>query len=538
MVVVDEDNVQKALFEIGQGSSIIQAAKRHSVSTRTLRRRLHGAKSRVEAHSKEMKFSMKQQDSMADLVILHKLLGRKFTHNDIGELARDLAVKTGVYPPRGLSWVVNFVRRYKEPISTLDGRHVAVAKYQPPTETVEATTTPAAPATESPANGDQPESSYPKFVEFKDSPAIGLIRPENRYSADLLALVESANRQNMTTGTPNHESVQNDTSVVHAWASVIECVSSTGRAISPFLGITGNYLEEEWYPRNNEFMSDWVFSASKKGWDTEELCLLWLKRVFIPQTTTEIEDAPRLLVLDAEGKFINYEFLFTCATHRIRLLFLVSKPNHLVTPVEATIFSKLRAGYTQAMPTAGGVKRNSRVNTARYLYCYSQARRQALTPSNILAGWANADSWTICIRKPFVPKPDPPPPPPQPLQDPAAQTFTAPQSSCEFYEVLNTLPCSKLILPYEWVYLSKVAEVIDKYANQRALELSLAKSSEQRRREEEENPDEQNEQHEDEIDEDDEDFEELEALENDRQQKRQRTSASGDFEIVDLDTTP
>jgi hypothetical protein len=115
-----------------------------------------------------------------------------------------------------------------------------------------------------------------------------------------------------------HQSPEN-----RVWASIIECVSASGKKLRPAVIFKGKNLQSTWFPST---IPDWLFATSENGWTSNAIGAEWLERVFLPGTKP-VGDRWRMLILDGHGSHINLEFLWTCKQNKVYLLFL---PAHSV----------------------------------------------------------------------------------------------------------------------------------------------------------------------------------------------------------------
>lgn len=66
-----------------------------------------------------------------------------------------------------------------------------------------------------------------------------------------------------------------------------------------------------------DFLSNWGFITSSKGWTSDDIGLAWLKEIFIPATKTDMPNEKRLLILDGHGSHATLDFMRICFGNRI-----------------------------------------------------------------------------------------------------------------------------------------------------------------------------------------------------------------------------
>ena len=88
------------------------------------------------------------------------------------------------------------------------------------------------------------------------------------------------------------------------WVSLIECISSDGRVLSPYVIFKAKVLNKAWY---NEFRKDGggTCAISDRGWTDDELCLEWFKIVFEPESLKVQKGEYRMLLFDGHGSHLT-----------------------------------------------------------------------------------------------------------------------------------------------------------------------------------------------------------------------------------------
>ena len=63
--------------------------------------------------------------------------------------------------------------------------------------------------------------------------------------------------------------------------TVIESIQATGHLLPPLIIFKGRMLQESWY---TGLLVNWMIGVSDNGWTTDEIGLIWLKKLFGPYT--------------------------------------------------------------------------------------------------------------------------------------------------------------------------------------------------------------------------------------------------------------
>jgi len=118
----------------------------------------------------------------------------------------------------------------------------------------------------------------------------------------------------------------------------------------------------------------------------DDLALHWLKEVFDPNTRRRTVGTHRLLILDGHGSHVTPEFDKYCTENCIVALQMPPHSSHLLQPLDVGCFSPLKTTYGRKVQEKmlGGI---NNIDKQDFLVLYLEARRQALSPSNIRSGF-------------------------------------------------------------------------------------------------------------------------------------------------------
>ncbi|KJZ68588.1 hypothetical protein HIM_12021 [Hirsutella minnesotensis 3608] len=168
------------------------------------------------------------------------------------------------------------------------------------------------------------------------------------------------------------------------WVTVIESVNCRGWALPAKVIFQGKLHQASWYEAG--VPADWHIGVSEKGWTSDDLALHWLKEVFDPNTRRRAVGTHRLLILDGHGSHVAPEFDKYCTTNSIVVLLMPAHSSHILQPLDVGCFSPLKTIYgrkVQEKMLAG----THHIDKQDFLPIYLEARRQALSPSNIRSGF-------------------------------------------------------------------------------------------------------------------------------------------------------
>jgi hypothetical protein len=76
-------------------------------------------------------------------------------------------------------------------------------------------------------------------------------------------------------------------------------------------------LQESWY---TGLPSNWMIGVSDNGWTTDEIGLIWLKKIFGLYTQDRTVGKYRFLILDGHGSYVTADFDQYCSANLIIVL--------------------------------------------------------------------------------------------------------------------------------------------------------------------------------------------------------------------------
>jgi hypothetical protein len=370
-----EDDLILATKDVENGKSIRSAAKEWGVPYPTLRGRIKGSETHSNAAESQQRLSRVQEDHLSNWVLTQEALGVPLTYSQIKEFAQRLLILKGDYKSLGKRWMQAFLRR--NPIlKTKRFRNID-------SQRVNGATIPI----------------IRSWFQLFSLPQIQAIKPENRWNMDESGIMEGFGANGLVVGSSERRSIQKKQPGSRAWTSFIECVSATGKALTPLVIFKGKSVQQQWFPKGLTLYQGWEFTATENTWTSDPTAIEWLEKVFLPQTdTTE----PRLLVLDGHGSHETTEFMYLCYQNNIHLLFLPPHTSHVLQPLDLSVFSPLKSHYRKEVGYLTLLTDSSPLGKQNFLDCYQKARKEALSAKNIKNGWKATGLWPKSMAKPLM----------------------------------------------------------------------------------------------------------------------------------------
>jgi 4-hydroxybenzoate polyprenyltransferase len=250
-------------------------------------------------------------------------------------------------------------------------------------------------------NGATTEIIKPWFQKL-EVPAIKVIKPENRWNMDEAGIMEGQGENGLVVGSAQKRFIQKKQPGGRTWTSFIECISALGHTLLPLVIYKGKSVQQQWFGLELKDYKGWKFHATDNGWTTDATALEWLLTVFIPQSAPRDPKDHRLLILDGHGSHETTEFMWECFKHNIHLLFLPAYTSHVLQPLDLSIFSPLKRAYRYYLGLLALMNDSTPIGKRNFLECYKKARIDAITPTNIKAGWSASGLWPVRMSKPLM----------------------------------------------------------------------------------------------------------------------------------------
>lgn len=225
--------------------------------------------------------------------------------------------------------------------------------------------------------------------------------PQYRYNMDETGIMEGKEDNGIVLGSTDDNFAPFKVPGGRGWSSILEGVNALGFALPPLDIFKGLTVQHQLFPENLDDFESWHFTASKKGWASEEIGLEWLRRIFIPLTKPE-KPQKRLLIVDGHGSHETLDFVWLCYINDINILYLPAHCAHLLQPLDLTVFPVLKRAYRSEVQKLVRITDDSPLGKAFFLKCYLKARKEAMNPVTIRAGWKSSGMWPVAMAKPLM----------------------------------------------------------------------------------------------------------------------------------------
>lgn len=171
------------------------------------------------------------------------------------------------------------------------------------------------------------------------------------------------------------------------WATAIECVSSDGFVVPPFLIVQGKTHLASWYTET-DLPPDWIIKTSPNGWTDNDTALEWIEH-FHKSTERRRKGVYRMVVLDGHESHLAALFEDFCEAHNIITLCLPPHSSHLTQPLDVGCFSVLKRLYGRQLETY--IKAYvTHITKTEFLIAFKAAHLRTFSNENIKAGFRGA----------------------------------------------------------------------------------------------------------------------------------------------------
>ena len=358
MPTYTEQDLLTALNDVKNGKSVKRAYKDWGVPRSILRDHNQGRESHTIAAESQQRLSDIQEEHLTTWILAQEALGVPLTHGQIRQFVCRLLIIKGDHKNLGKRWMDGFLRR--NPIlRTKRARTIDSVRVNGATTSVI-------------------KGWFPRLA----TPTIAAIKPENRYNMDESGIMEGYGANGLVVGSSERRSIQKKQPGSRAWTSFVECISATGRALTPLVIFKGKSVQQQWFPQDLSPYKGWEFTATNNTWTSDSTVVEWLQKVFLPQTAT-LE--PRLLILDGHGSHETTDFMYLCFQNNVYLLFLPPHSSHVLQPLDLSVFSSLKSHYRAAVSSLALLTDSSPIRKQNFLACYYKARKEALSTKIIKA---------------------------------------------------------------------------------------------------------------------------------------------------------
>lgn len=168
------------------------------------------------------------------------------------------------------------------------------------------------------------------------------------------------------------------------WATAIECVSSDGFVVPPFLIVQGKNHLESWYV-GTDLPSSWVVKTSCNGWTDNQTGLDWIKH-FNKHTVVRQKGAYRMIILDGHESHLSADFETYCKKKNIITLCLPAYSSYITQPLDVGCFSVLKRSYGKQLEAFIKAHINH-ITKPEFFIAFVAAHNATITHENIIAGF-------------------------------------------------------------------------------------------------------------------------------------------------------
>jgi len=313
-----ERMIQSCIAEYNEGKfkSIRAASKAWGLPRTTLDDRLRGAATRRVAHHHQQRLTPEQEQFLATWILEEDARGFPPRHDRAREMASCILRMNRDENPLGKRWVSGFIKRNPR-IKLIIGWAIEADRVK-----------------------NTSLEAIRAFLEFVEATQVQLgICTEDTYNMD-----ETGNALGVCTNHRVLASAKKKKAYVKSpenreWVLIIECISATGRSLSPVVIFKGQALQTTWFLSD---IQDWHYTTSENGWTSNAIGGHWLEHVFLPQTRPD-GDLWRLLILDGHGSHVDVDFLYMAKIHKVQLVFLPSHSSHILQPLDLSCFSPIKS---------------------------------------------------------------------------------------------------------------------------------------------------------------------------------------------------
>ena len=171
------------------------------------------------------------------------------------------------------------------------------------------------------------------------------------------------------------------------WATAIECISSDGFVLPPFLILQGLNHLASWYTECG-LPNPWMINTSANGWTSNDTALEWIRHID-KHTYTRRKGGYRMVVLDGHESHLSIQFEDFCKEKNIITLCLPAHSSHLTQPLDVGCFSVLKRAYSRELEAFIRAHVNH-ITKTEFLLAFKTAHFRSMTVENIQASFRGA----------------------------------------------------------------------------------------------------------------------------------------------------
>jgi hypothetical protein len=326
--IEQEGRVQLAIqaMKNGRFTSIAAAARSFDVPRTTLSDRMKGVTNQHEKWANGHKFTKVEEETMHDWLLSMDKRGAALTLSMLRDMANLLLKSRGdasssTTPSVGINWPTQFVKRHPD-LTTRFSRRYDYKR----------------------ALSEDPHIIIEWFKLVQKTVEEYGITSDDVYNFDESGFAMGINA---TTKVVTQQFFHGRRGVLQAgnreWVTVIETICASGKALPPYIIFRGKVFMKRWFghlPKNQ----DWALNTSPNGWTSNDICLDWLEKHFIPHSGAS-KGKYKLLVLDGHDSHLTPKFDQLCKNNNIVPICMPPHASHLLQPLDVGCFAVLKRFY-------------------------------------------------------------------------------------------------------------------------------------------------------------------------------------------------
>ena len=176
--------------------------------------------------------------------------------------------------------------------------------------------------------------------------------------------------------------------------SVLSCINATGGKIPNFYIVKGKYFTSN-HIRGCEPRT--VMGIQHNAWMTKFLFESWIVHFLrnLNKGPGVSQQNRHLLIVDGHTSHVTIEVTKTCMNNGIDIMTLPSHTSHSLQPLDRTCCAPFKADFRRIRDDWIRHHKNTKVEKSMLCEWTSKALGQALTPSNIKAGFRRCSGGTL-----------------------------------------------------------------------------------------------------------------------------------------------
>ncbi|KAI1001284.1 hypothetical protein K3495_g6918 [Podosphaera aphanis] len=282
-----EESIRRAILELDNDPNLSEkaVAADYNIPRSTLRNRRAGGTSRAISKQPTQRLFPEQEKFLADWILEMGAQGFPPSHARTREMACQITRLNGDTDPLGKEWVCKFIKRNPR-ISSVFGKRFESSRI----------------------NGTSQSALEAFYSLFKEVEVRHNIKAEDMWNMDEQGLGLGICSNNMVVASSQVRIASVKSPENRKWVSTLEAISATGKIIKPLVIFKGENPQLSWF---EESTPDWTYTTTENGWTSNMAALVWLKELFLPQTTPE-RNRSQMLLLDGHGSHATVDFMWEC----------------------------------------------------------------------------------------------------------------------------------------------------------------------------------------------------------------------------------